>query len=238
MKINGKTFTNIILFGKIGLLFFLSILGLVNYETRYIIAHPDYLIGDAYMVASVSAICAGLMFILHNNNKGIESSVLWHKGFESCFMVFLFFFFFAIIREFSGYFNFMANFSPKSTSDQLNQREAKENPAVFGISLTVALLFTIVVIYLAIVIREPITIPFWLFISEYVFVTVVISVVETMVSLRHEKDNKKGAAFFFTNFLLFTGVFFVLQYGGMNKELLELQNDKCLYNFPEKLHVY
>lgn len=107
-KAAQHAFHNLVLGGKGGLVITLLILSLINGNKDYVAEHPRQFVGSATLFALLGAIAGGLVAWDRQGDVG-----------SAIFISTLFFFFFQVCREFSGYYKLMSG-------EKLTQNQAKE----------------------------------------------------------------------------------------------------------------
>lgn len=210
-KAAQHAFHNLVLTGKGGLVLLLLVLSLVNAHTEYIEKEPRKFFGGVLNFALTGALAGGFVAW----NRGGDTEMIFNTVFIST----LFFFFFGVCREFSGYYKLT---SGETAGSQKMAQEAK------------------VLKYLAIVlvaIMAPLAIWFtykatkagangvsntaprglkWPFPVELLIFTTICGLGEYGVSYQH---GEKGGMAVATSFGLYLAAHLFLQYGGFYKHV-------------------
>jgi len=134
------------------------------------------------------------------------------------FITFLFFFFFQVCRELSGYYAFTGE--EEITSKEKKQMKIGTIPAIVLITI-VSIIFCV----LAYVVRiKPPSNTRFPFIIELLLFALVLSLAEVFIGHTHS-DNQKELIFTgTTSFIMYVAVGIVLQYGGIYKHFFEQTN--------------
>lgn len=171
-------FENLVLGGKGIFVLLLLILSFVNGHKEFVEKNPRGFIGGAFMFA-VAGAAAG-------------AGLAWHRGGDiasTMFITTLFFFFFAVCREFSGYYAL-------SSGENMTHGEEKQRKILIGIGAAFAAIVFPYALYLAYTAGvSPITSGLtWggFGIETFLFVSVC-ALAEYGVEYYHEKDEKHSA---------------------------------------------
>lgn len=129
-KAAQHAFHNLVLTGKGGLVIALMVLSLINGNKDYVSEHPRQFVGSAVLFALLGALAGGLVAWDRRGDVG-----------SAIFVATLFFFFFQVCREFSGYYKLMSG-------ENLTQNQAKERMPLLIFAGVVVLVFLPCALYL------------------------------------------------------------------------------------------
>ena len=130
-KAAQHTFHNLVLAGKGGLVFLLLVLSLVNGNKDFVTQNPRSFIGSAVLCAFIGALAGGLLAWDRKGDVG-----------NAVFIGTLFFFFFQVCREFSGYYKLMSG-------EDMTQNQSKERKPLIITGVVIGVAFLIAAVYLA-----------------------------------------------------------------------------------------
>jgi len=210
-KAAQHAFHNFILAGKGGLVLALLILSLINGNKDYVSEHPRQFVGSAFLFAFIGAVTGGLIAWDRMGNVG-----------SSIFVATIFFFFFQVCREFSGYYKLMKG-------EGLTQNEQKEQKPLLITGGIIAFLGLIVAIYLAYkagVKPTGIRGPFGLsgnsaFAFETIFFVILCSVAEIGIGVLH---GDKSPVSIISSVAMYLVAHLCLQYGGFYSHVFAPMN--------------
>jgi hypothetical protein len=187
--------------GKILLTLLLLILSLINGHTSFVEKNPRQFVAGCIIFAFLTAL--GSMFVAANRNADWMSAG---------FITVLFFFLFAVCREFSGYYALLSG----ETGD--SQVMAKERKVLLPLGIVMAVLTLGVGGYLAYKagVRPPTEMRFVNFYIELIIFAVLAALAETGVSVQHG-DKSPGAAI--ATVFMFVIVHVYLQFGGFYDDI-------------------
>ena len=197
-----KQFHNLVLGGKGVFVFLLLILSFINGHKDFVEKNPRGFIAGAFFFALAGAIAgAGLAW----NRGGDVASTM--------FITTLFFFFFAVCREFSGYYALLSK-------SNMTQVEAKERKVLMGIAIAIGVPAFLYALYLVFNARvSPVPGMTWsaFGIETFLFVTVC-ALAEYALEFYHEKDEKQSAGSVASSVTMAVMMYLVghlmFQYGG------------------------
>ena len=191
-------FHNRVYSGKISLVIALVVLSFINGHKEYVEKNPRSFMAGSMGFAILMAIASALVAA---NRKGGWAN--------AAFITFLFFFFFAVTREFSGFYALM------SGGKEATQNEGKERIILIPIGMAIAGFALIVGGYLASLIREspptPDQMRFMRFPVELVVFVAIGTFAESVISRQHGDKSISGAAMSGITYLI---AHLYLQYGG------------------------
>lgn len=192
-----NVFHNFVYSGKIFLVIALLVLSIVNGHKEYVEKEPRKFFSGALIFSLAMAM--GSAFIAAN--RGGE----WTGP---AFITFLFFFFFAVCREFSGFYALMSG-------HKTTQNEDKERKILIPLSITVGILGFIMATYLVTKTQvfppPPEEMKFMRFPLELLVFVILGSLGEIGVSLQHG-DNSPGSIV--SSILIYVAAHMYLQFGG------------------------
>lgn len=205
-KAAQHAFHNLVLTGKGGLVLLLLILSLVNAQTDYIQKEPRKFLGGVLNFALTGALAGGFVAW----NRGGDADMIFNTVFIST----LFFFFFGVCREFSGYYKLAAG---ETAGSQKMAQEAK-------VLKYLAIALAVIMIPLAIGLtykaaKNGNTSPAglnWPFPVELLIFTTICGLGEYGVAYQH---GEKGGLVIAESFGLYVVAHLFLQYGGFYKHV-------------------
>jgi len=196
-------FHTIVLTGKVGLVGMFLLLSFINGHKAYVEKNPRGFMAGSLIIAITSAL--GGLLIAWNRQRP-------DMFFNTLFIGALFFFVFAVSREFSGYFAFMSGQHLEGTE----QKQRNIMAPIIGLMMGAAIIY---MIYLAFVARVAPPGDMLLpggFITEMFLFTVICGIGEVIVAKQHGEAVGPAVA---SSVVLFGGAHVLLQYGGFYKEL-------------------
>ena len=195
-------FEKLVLVGKGGLVALFLLLSFINGHVEYVSKNPKGFLSGSIAIALTSA--AGGLFIAWNRKRP-------DLIFNSLFIGALFFFLFAVTREFSGYFAFMSGEGLKGT-------EEKQRNIMAPILLVLGLAALMYASYLAFMARVPTPEMRWPYPLELVIFVFLCSIGEVIVAKQHGEKVSSAIA---SSIVMFGGAHLLLQYGGFYREIYE-----------------
>lgn len=197
-------FHNLVIAGKGGLVALLLILSFVNADTSLIQAEPRKFLAGVLTFALTGAVAGGFVAW----NRGGDADMI----FSAVFISTLFFFFFGVCREFSGYYKLAAG----ETHD--SQMRAKQAKVLKGIAIALAVVMIPTAVYLVFKARvQPTDLRFGFggdnvkFVLELIIFTLLCGVGEYGVAVQH---GETGPLVIAESFGLYVVAHLLLQYGG------------------------
>jgi hypothetical protein len=199
----AKMFENLVLTGKVGLVGLFLLLSFINGHTAYIQKDPRGFMAGSIAIAVTSAL-GGLLVAWNRNRPDLL--------FNTAFIGALFFFLFAVTREFSGYFAFMSG-------ENLQGTEEKQRNIMAPIILTIGLAILMYMVYLAVAahvapptgMRLPGGFP-----VELILFIILGSIGEVMVAKQHGESVGPAIG---SSVLMFGTAHLLFQFGGFYEEL-------------------
>jgi hypothetical protein len=197
----------IVLGGKLCLVITLLIMSFVNGHKDYIEQHPRKFILDSVLTGFMSGIAS--VFLCYT--RGRPDLV-----FNSFLLTFLFFFFYSVCREMSGYFAFMGN--GKLTQGEDKQKNILKVPMTILIGIVILVAISLVVInreqpeYSTGILSNYRT-PFFI---ELVVFSIIASSGDVTVAINHGENPRKA---FIEGASLFGLTHIILQYGGFYNQI-------------------
>ena len=200
----AKMFENLVLTGKVGLVGLFLLLSFINGHTAYVQKDPRGFMAGSIAIAVTSAL-GGLLVAWNRNRPDLL--------FNTAFIGALFFFLFAVTREFSGYFAFMSG-------ENLQGTEEKQRNIMAPIILTIGLAIILYMAYLAFtasvsppteIMRIPGGFP-----VELILFVFIGSIGEVMVAKQHGESVGPAIG---SSVAMFGIAHILLQYGGFYEEL-------------------
>ena len=182
-----KVFRAVVFTSKILITVLVGILAVINRYIDYILKHPVNLIEDSLMLATSSALA--VVFV--------ELSRLGEVRISHVIEIFFFFFTFNVLREFSGYFNFVED------KDLTEQQEKEKDPLTVVVFVVFGIL-AVIGIYIAIDVHllptrsmfavyrdspNPNGTAFLWFLFETIGFTLLTATAECYISARHFRYN-------------------------------------------------
>ena len=175
---NELLFERIVLGTKICAIVLLGFLAMMNKKTQYIMVHPNFFIEDALLLGLSSALGALFIGKLRTGKYGLEGA----------FLTFLFFFMYSVLREMSGYFNFMRN-----TELTEKEKKLKHNYSML-LKLIVACVSIACVVLIFMIRKFPDSKTYkyltkhtmLMFFLETVVFTLITAIPEDIIDKRHE----------------------------------------------------
>jgi len=199
-KAAAHMFEKIVLVGKGGLVALFLLLSFINGHVEYVSKNPKGFLSGSIAIALTSA--AGGLLIAWNRKRP-------DLFFDTLFIGALFFFLFAVTREFSGYFALMSGEGLKGTEEK--QRNIMT--PILGVLGLAALIYMTYLAFMARVQTPEMIMPFPL---EWIFFVFICSIGEVIVAKQHGEAIGPAIG---SSILLFGGAHIVLQYGGFYREL-------------------
>ena len=192
--------------GKIILTLLLLILSLINGHKEFVEKNPRGFIAGCVIFALLTGLASG--FVAANRNGDWMSAM---------FITVIFFFFFAVCREFSGYYAIM---SGETDTSQMMDKEAKILKIIGAVGVLAALVVGGFLAYKAGVAPPPSLrfVNFW--IELLIFVTLA-TVGEVALSAQHGDKSYSGAGLTAVMFLI---SHIYLQYGGFYDDVFSPLN--------------
>lgn len=196
-KAAQHAFHNLVLTGKGGLVVLLLILSFINAETTLIQTEPRKFLAGVLTFALTGALAGGLVAW----NRGGDADMI----FNAIFISTLFFFFFGVCREFSGYYKLVKGETHES---QMKTKQA-EVLKYLAIALF-AIMFPMALYYVSQARVSPgdVKIPF---IAELILFVAICGAGEYGVAVQH---GEKGPLIVAESFGLYLVAHLFLQYGG------------------------
>lgn len=190
-------FHNLVIAGKGGLVILLLILSFINAQTELIQKEPRKFLAGTLLFALAGAVAGG--FVAWNRRS--QSEVI----FNSIFIATLFFFFFGVCRELSGYYKLAAG----ETKDS-QKMDAERTPlkVIAGLGLLVGLFYGGYLLYYS---RVKPTGLNWPFPIELLVFTLICGAAEYGVGYQHGDSGFMTAV---TSFGMYVIAHLYLQYGG------------------------
>jgi hypothetical protein len=200
-------FEQIIIGGKVSLVITLLIMSFINGHKDYIQNNPRKFIADSFLTGLTSGIAAAFLCM----SRGRPDLI-----FNSFLLTFLFFFFYGVCREMSGYFAFMGN--GKLTQGEDDQKKLLKLPITIMIGVILLLTGSIVLINrvtpdLSMGILSKYSYPFLL--ELFVF-SAIASSGEFVVGINHGENPAKALT---SGFIIFAVSHLILQYGGFYNQV-------------------
>lgn len=195
-------FEKLVIGGKFGLVISLLIMSFINGHKQYIQNHPRKFMLDAF----ITGLASGLGSILLCFTRGRPDLLL-----NSFLFTFLFFFFYSVCRELSGYFAFMG--ADEITTEEDKQKKLIKKPLTVIVGVLVAVAFLLAIInhvppeYSQGILSNS-SLPILI---ELVCFTLIASMGEIIVATNHGENPTKA---FLTSAAMFSFSHLVLQYGG------------------------
>lgn len=210
-----KVFRAIVFTSKILVTVLVGILALLNRYIDYIVKHPVNLIQDSLMLATSSALAAVF----------VEFSRLGEVRVSHVIEIFFFFFTFNVLREFSGYFNFVED-------KDLNEQQQKEKQPLTIVVFVVFGILALLGLYIAIDVHlfpkksmfavygdgsNPNDSAFLWFLFETIGFTLLTASPESFISARHNRFDSmyKELKMIAGNAVVFAGFHIVFQLAGI-----------------------
>lgn len=199
-------FHNLVLTGKGGLVILLLILSFINADTTLVQTEPRKFLAGVLTFALTGALAGGFVAW----NRGCDADTI----FNAIFISTLFFFFFGVCREFSGYYKLVAG----ETHD--SQSRAQQAKVLKGIAIALAVIMIPMALYWASQAAvKPTDLKFGpdmlgdngKFLLELIIFTMVCGVGEYGVAAQH---GEKGPLVVAESFGLYLVAHLFLQYGG------------------------
>jgi hypothetical protein len=190
-------FHNLVLTGKGGLVTLLLILSFINAQTELIQKEPRKFLGSTLLFALAGAVAGG--FVAWNRNS--QSEVI----FNSIFITTLFFFFFGVCRELSGYYKLA---SGDTKSSQKMGAERLPLVVIGGFALVLGLIYGSYLVYYARVSPTGLRLPFPV---ELLVFTLICGAAEYGVGYQH---GDSGFMTGVSSFGMYVIAHLFLQYGG------------------------
>jgi len=192
----------IVLGGKALLCSMLIILSFVNAHYTYIKENPRLFMIDN-MVSGIAGGIVGAMMAYMRQRPDIAET--------SAFIMFLFFFFFNVVKEMSGYYTIL---NPKESTKAV-KTEVKyfKYPVII-----ICLLFLLGMIYMA---GSQRVMPTLMFIPELILASGIFTAADVLIARNHG-DNLKTSAI--SSAVLYTVAGLLLQFGGFYKYIYSTSN--------------
>ena len=207
-------FHNLVYSGKIFLVIALVTLSFINGHNDFVEKNPR-----SFMVG-----CLGFAMIMSLSSAFLAANRHGAWG-SAAFITFLFFFFYAVTREFSGYYALM------SGGKEATQNEGKERKLLIPIGIVIVLIGLIGGGFLVNKIRMPPPAPadmkFVRFPVELILFVVIGTAAETLVSRQHGDKSVLGIGL---SVLIYIIAHFYLQYGGFYDHSFAPINFEALNN--------
>ena len=205
-KAAQHAFHDLVLAGKGGLVVLLLILSFVNAETKLIQSEPRKFLAGVLTFALTGALAGGFVAW----NRGGDADMI----FSAVFISTLFFFFFGVCREFSGYYKLVAG---ETHDSQSRDQQAK---VLKGIAIALfVVMFPLAIYWVVKAGVKPTGLQFGpdaigdngKFLLELIIFTLVCGVGEYGVAAQH---GEKGALVIAESFGLYLAAHLMFQYGG------------------------
>lgn len=198
-----KMFETLVLTGKVGLVGLFLLLSFINGHKAYVEKDARGFMAGSIVIAVTSAL-GGLLIAWNRQRPDLY--------FNTVFIGALFFFLFAVTREFSGYFAFMSGEHLQGSEEQQRNIMAP----ILGLMMTVAIMY---MIYLAFIARVGPPTGMLLpggFITELILFMTICGFGEVVVAKQHGEAVLPAIM---SSAVLFGGAHTLLQFGGFYKEL-------------------
>lgn len=205
-KAAQHAFHNLVLTGKGGLVLLLLVLSLVNAHTEYIQKEPRKFLGGVLNFALTGALAGGFVAW----NRGGDADMIFNTVFIST----LFFFFFGVCREFSGYYQLASG--ETGHSQKMGQEAKVLKYLAIGLA-AIMIPLAISLTYKAS--KNGNTSPKglnWPFPVELLIFTLICGMGEYGVAYQH---GEKGGLVIAESFGLYVVAHLFLQYGGFYKHV-------------------
>jgi len=190
--------------GKVGLVIVLLILAYVNKDSRYVGDNPRFFMSNNMAIAVSSAIATG--FMAWNRGSGI---------FQPVFISFLFFFFFQVVRQLSGWYAFVGD-------EKMTEKEEKEKKPLIILSAILGLICGVFFINLIFKIREgPPTNMKYKYPIECIIFAIILAIGELVVGKTHGQEKKHMYKSAIISVIMFVSVSIGLQYGGFYQHVFK-----------------
>ena len=195
-------FEKLVIGGKFGLVISFLVMSFINGHKEYVQNHPRKFVLDAL----ITGLARGLGSVFLCYTRGRPDLI-----FNSFLFTFLFFFFYSVCREFSGYFAFMGK--GELTSEESKQEKMLKTPITIigGILISVALLLAVMNHVSPDYSQGILSNSALPLVIELVVFTLIASSGELVVGTNHGDDPTKT---FLMGAALFSFSHLVLQYGG------------------------
>jgi hypothetical protein len=192
-----------IVYAKILFVLLLVILSYVNSQTTFISNDPKLFLSNAIILGLSSAL-SFFVIAFNRNTKNVTNVLI---------ITFLFFFFFQVCREMSGYYAFMGE---EEATDK-EKDELKRGLVPAGIILSLGgILFLI----LAYIIREkPPSNTKFSFVLELILFSVILSSAEIFIGSTHGDTDGESIKTGVSSFVLYIIIGIVFQYGGFYEHI-------------------
>ena len=203
-------FTKIIVGGKVSLLTILLVFSLVNAHTSYVKEHPRKFLLDSL----ATGVVGGLTSVVMAYTRGVPEVAITYGLIGT-----LFFFFYNVCREFSGYFAFLG------VEPVTNQEKKQYNILKYPV-IIIAVLSLLYVIYFAVLARVSPDMSMGVFgnlpshvafIIEMIIVVGLFTASDAFVGYNHGEKPQVAAI---TSAATFTLAHILLQYGGLYNNIL------------------
>lgn len=203
-KAAQHAFHNLVLTGKGGLVALLLILSFINAETTLVQTEPRKFLAGVLTFALTGALAGGLVAW----NRGGDADMI----FNAIFISTLFFFFFGVCREFSGYYKLVAG----DTHD--SQMRAQQVKVLKGLAIALfVVMLPMALYYVSQAKVQPSGLKFGFggdnakFLIELIVFTLLCGIGEYGVAVQH---GEKGPLVIAESFGLYMAAHLFLQYGG------------------------
>jgi len=206
-KAAQHAFHNLVLTGKGGLVILLLILSFINAETTLIQSEPRKFLAGVLTFAVTGALAGGLVAW----NRGGDADMIFNAMFIST----LFFFFFGICREFSGYYKLVKGETHES------QMKTKQAEVLKYLAIALAAIMLPLAMYYVSQARVSPGTTKMPFILELIIFTAICGAGEYGVAVQH---GEKGGLVIAESFGLYLAAHLFLQYGGFYKHVFSPVN--------------
>lgn len=196
-------FSAAIVLGKFSVLIFLMVLSFINGHNQYISKYPHRFVKDSCAVGMATALAVAIISVIRG-----RSDTILNLGFTAFFL----FFTFNVIRELSGS-------NTISRPELLSVQEKKQYKLLKWPVIGAVLLFFVLVTMISL--RSAICHPMgaWILALEAAVFAVLAAAAEGYVAKNHDESKTAIVRVIALNFVLVTGIHFVLQWGGFYEQV-------------------
>jgi hypothetical protein len=187
------------------ILVFLTLVYVNKNTNKWVTENPRYFMSNNIAIALAGALASG--FIAWNRKV---------KIFKEMFLGFLFFFFFQVVREFSGWYQFTGQ-QTLNTPDINNQRKP-----LISFAMITALITGLFFIYTALKVRQkPPSGTRYPFLTEIIVFSIILIIGEAIVSATHFNSPKEITKTSIEYFIFYIIIALLLQYGGYYEKVFK-----------------